>query len=83
MNAQDALDQGQSKLRRIVKGLDALMQEADTFADELCAQGDNATSAGVRAIAGDLRKAGGYATDAYAKGRALVVDGAIARSGDK
>lgn len=83
MNAQDALDKGQKKLHRIMKGLEVLAGEAGVFADEICRQGDNATSAKIRAMEADLKKAAGFATDAYSKGRALDVGGVTARSGDK
>jgi hypothetical protein len=66
---QKALDAGSDMLRK-------MMDQANAAADQLCRDGDNASSADVRELAAAL-------TYAHALGRRLNIGGIVARGGGK
>lgn len=77
MTEQEQLDTYTADLGRIIKGLDRLTRAAGDKADALCKAGQMPESAQLRGIEASMRMAAGMATEAYAKGRAMVLPGGI------
>lgn len=71
---QEQLNKGTRALRRAIDAVDALAAQAKAGADHLCAAGNLAASADVRAMEASLRMGAAMLTEAYAKGRALQIE---------
>ncbi len=75
MTEQAELNEATDALMKAIKSLERLASRADRKAGALCNEGRNDASAKVRRIAGKLKIAAGYATEAYAMGRELEIPG--------
>jgi len=70
---QQRLDDATERLGNLIRGVDAVAQEARREARAQCQAGQNDVSADMREIEAKLRIAAGYLTEAYAHGRRLRV----------
>lgn len=75
MTEQEELNEGMAALGQAIKTLDRLARRSGRKADDLCTAGHMQASADVRAMEASLRMAAAMATEAYAKGRGMVIPG--------